>query len=315
MFSHADYVYAVYRERSFTKAAEKLYISQPALSATIRKLEADLGYPIFERGVKEVVPTAIGQKYIDAAEQVLAIGNQLRRETDDLLQLRIGSITVGSTTFIASYVLPGLLRDFGKLYPGITVHLLVEQSTILQEKLEAGLVDIAIDNTLSCSAEYEYCPLFTERILVGIPEEYPINRSLTNYLLPRDPGQWDTVPKLSIALLKDCPFILLKSGNNMRQTANGIFSEKHIKPKISYEFDQLMTSVSFAQNGLGVSFLTDTLLRFGQACPGLSLYLPDTAFPERTLYAIRKNNRYLPSAAKALLSYLAEKANPRPAAF
>ena len=307
MFSHADYVYAIYTERSFTRAAEKLYISQPALSATVRKLEKDLGYPIFERGIKEVIPTAIGMKYIEAAEQVLAIGHQLRRQTDDLLQLRTGSITIGSTTFIASYVLPGLLREFSALYPGITVNLLVEQSTILQEKLEKGVVDIAIDNTLSCNEEYEYSPLFTEQIIVGVPEEYAVNKGLTPYRLPQDPEQWNSIPKLNIGLLRDQPFILLKSGNNMRQTAGGIFAEKSIKPRICYEFDQLMTSISFAQNGLGVCFLTDTLLRFGQTCKGLILYRPDTAFPERVLYAIRKKNKYLPSAAQALLEFLDQK--------
>ncbi len=307
MFSHADYVYAVYEERSFTRAAEKLYISQPALSATVRKLEKDLGYPIFERGIKEVVPTDIGMKYIEAAEQVLAIGRQLQRQTDDLLQLRTGSITLGSTTFIASYVLPSLLREFGRVYPGITVNLLVEQSTILQEKLEKGLVDLAIDNTLSCNDEYEYCPLFTERIIVGVPEEYPINRQLAHLQLPLSPEGWAEHPKLDMALLADQPFILLKSGNNMRQTAGSIFAEKSIMPRVSYEFDQLMTSISFAQNGLGVCFLTDTLLRWGQACKNLTLYQPETAFPERILYAIRKKNKYLPSAAQALLEFLKDR--------
>jgi len=307
MFSHADYVYAFYQERSFTKAAEKLYISQPALSATVRKLEKDIGYPIFERGVKEVIPTALGMKYIEAAEQVLDIAKQLQRQTDDLLQLRTGNITLGSTTFIASYVLPGLLRDFSKLYPGITVNLLVEQSTILQEKLEKGLVDIAIDNTLSCHEEYVYSPLFTERIIVGVPEEFSINKELTPYRLPPNIHEWAGVPKMSISLLKNQPFILLKSGNNMRQTAGGIFAEKKLRPKISYEFDQLMTSISFAQNGLGVCFLTDTLLRFGQTCRGLALYQPDTAFPERVLYAIHKKNKYLPSAAQALLEFLTQR--------
>ena len=54
MFKHMDYVYTVYLEKSFTKAAEKLYISQPALSATVKKLEKDLGFPIFERKGKEI---------------------------------------------------------------------------------------------------------------------------------------------------------------------------------------------------------------------------------------------------------------------
>ena len=90
----------------------------------------------------------------------------------------------------------------------------------------------------------------------------------------------------------------------MRQTANILFAEQGIQPTVSYEFDQLMTSISFAQNGLGVCFLTDTLLRFGQACTGLKLYQPDTASPQRILYAIHKKNRYLPAAAQALLEFL-----------
>ena len=304
MFSHADYVYAVYEERSFTKAAEKLFVSQPALSATIKKLEKDLGYPIFQRNIKEVIPTDIGMKYIQAAEQVLQIGRELQKQTDDLQQLRTGSITLGTTTFIASYVLPGLLRDFSKLYPGITVNLLVEQSTVLQEKLEKGLVDLAIDNTLSCDPEYEYCPLFTEQIIVGVPSEYAVNQKLSDMQLPGDPQKWSQIPKLNMNALSDQPFILLKNGNNMRQTANAIFAEKNIKPNVSYEFDQLMTSISFAQNGLGICFLTDTLLRFGQAGKNLTLYRPDTQVSDRVLYTIYKKNRYLPTATKALLNFL-----------
>ena len=307
MFSHADYVYAVYEERSFTKAAEKLYVSQPALSATIKKLEKDLGYPIFQRNIKEVIPTDIGMKYIQAAQQVLQIGRELQKQTDDLQQLRTGSITLGSTTFIASYVLPGLLREFSKNYPGITVNLLVEQSTVLQEKLEKGLVDLAIDNTLSCDPEYEYCPLFTEQIIVGVPSEYTINQKLSDMQLPGDPQKWSQIPKLNMNALSDKPFILLKSGNNMRQTANAIFAEKNIKPNVSYEFDQLMTSISFAQNGLGICFLTDTLLRFGQAGKNLTLYRPDTQFSKRILYTIYKKNRYLPTATRALLNFLKER--------
>ena len=91
MFKHMDYVYAVYEEKSFTKAAEKLYISQPALSSTIKKLEKDMGYPIFERRGKEVVPTYVGQRYLEAAEEIRLIRRNLEQEIDDLLLEKIHS--------------------------------------------------------------------------------------------------------------------------------------------------------------------------------------------------------------------------------
>lgn len=307
MFSHADYVYTVYQERSFTKAAEKLYISQPALSATVAKLEERLGYPIFQRGSKEITLTYMGEKYIKAAEQVLAIQRQLEIEVDDLLQLRRGSITLGGTTFIASYILPGLLRKFGQLYPDIEIKLLVEQSTILRDKLEKGLVDIAIDNTISCNPEYKYVPLFRERILVGVPEDLPINEDLRPWQLSSDAiNDLEEQPRIPMSVFRDQPFILLKSGNNMRRVATDIFAESGIAPRVCYEFDQLMTSISFAQNGFGACFLTDTILKYTDSCKNLCLYRPETAFADRPLYIIHRKSRYLSTATQALIRFLTE---------
>ena len=78
MFNHMHYVYTVYEEKSFTKAAQKLYVSQPALSGAIKKLEIELGYPIFDRGGKEVTPTELGMKYIKAVQEILVIQKNLR---------------------------------------------------------------------------------------------------------------------------------------------------------------------------------------------------------------------------------------------
>ena len=312
MFKHMDYVYEVYKERSFTKAAQNLYISQPALSSTIKKLEKDLGYPIFERKGREVRPTYVGEKYLEAVEEICQIRKNLMCEIDDLVHLRKGKIVLGSTTFIVSNVLPAMLRQFRRENPEIELEILVEQSTVLRQKLEKGLVDIAIDNALVQEPEYGYIPFLQEHILLGVPEDDPINQRYRDYQIPVDTIRdvecdYTKLPKIDIFAFREQPFVLLKSGNKMRQIASSIFTERGVSPKVSFEFDQLMTSISFAQNGLGVCFLTDTLLRFGQTCQGLALYQPDTAFPERILYAIRKKNKYLPSAAQALLEFLTDR--------
>lgn len=306
-----DYVYEVYKEKSFTKAAEKLYISQPALSATIGKLEKQLGYPIFNRNGKEVTPTYIGEKYIKAAEEMLLIQKNLEMELDDLLKLRKGTITVGSTTFIVSYVLPGLLKKFGEKYPGIELRILVEQSTTLYEKLEKGLVDVAIDNALSKSPDYEYVPLFRERILLGVPAACPKNNALEGFqisveALKASDCNYDSLPRVRISEFSDQSFVLLKNGNKMRQIAGNIFRESSINPAIAYEFDQLMTSLSFAENGFGLCFLTDTILKYVGPSPHIVYYLPDTEFSERTLYMIHKKSRYLSYAGSEWIRFLGE---------
>lgn len=309
VFKHMDYVYAVYEEKSFTKAAEKLYISQPALSSTIKKLEKDLGYPIFERSGKEVRPTYVGEKYIHAAEQILLIRKNLEREIDDLLQLRKGKIVLGSTTFIVSNVLPELLKQFRAKNPDIEIDILVEQSTILREKLEKGLVDIAIDNALGREPEYCYIPLFQEHILLGVPEDMPINTPYRDYQIPmetiRDTDcDYAALPKIDISVFRDEPFILLKSGNKMRQIATSIFGERSISPNICFEFDQLMTSISFAEGGFGCCFLTDTILRYVGPCKNVVYYQPDTQFSDRTLYIMHKKNKYLSVACREFITFL-----------
>lgn len=314
MFKHMDYVYAVFEERSFTRAAEKLYISQPALSSTIKKLEKDLGYPIFERSGKEIRPTYVGEKYLQAAEEIRLIRKNLEREIDDLLHLRKGKIVVGSTTFIVSNVLPVLLKRFGEKYPDIEIEILVEQSTVLYEKLEKGLVDIAIDNALAREPDYCYIPLFQEHILLGVPEDMPINQSCRKLQLPAETIRsrncdYSQLPKVSVSKFQELPFILLKSGNKMRQLSGSIFSESGINPRVCFEFDQLMTSISFAESGFGICFLTDTILRYVGPCKNIVYYQPDTAFADRTLYVLHKKNKYLSFACKELIAFLQEENN------
>ena len=316
MFKHMDYVYAVYEERSFTKAAEKLYISQPALSATIKKLEKDLGYPIFERSGKEVTPTYVGMKYLQAAEEIRVIRNNLEQEIDDLLQLRKGRIVLGSTTFISANVLPPMLKAFQQKNPGVEIEILVEQSTVLREKLEKGLVDIAIDNALGEEPEYCYVPLFRERILLGVPDKLAINNLYRDYRLSAETIQdrkcdYEKLPKIDISLFRNEEFILLKGGNKMRQIAAAIFDEREIHPKICFEFDQLMTSISFAESGFGCCFLTDTILRYVAPCKNILYYQPDTQHKDRMLYIIHKKNKYLSVASRAFIDFLQERNTPQ----
>ena len=145
MLRYMKYAYAVWQEGSFTAAAKKLYISQPALSLTIRKLEQEVGFPVFERVGKTVKLTPPGEKYIKAVEQILQIKANLEKELDDMLTLQKGQITVGCSTVISGCVLPRVLKCFMERYPGVRVELKVESSQVLGQLLESGGVDIVIE--------------------------------------------------------------------------------------------------------------------------------------------------------------------------
>ncbi len=312
MLRYIEYVYTVYREKSFTRAAEKLYISQPSLSMTIKKLEKELGFPIFERCTKEIRPTYLGEKYIAAIEEIFLIKNNLENEIDDFLKLRKGSVILGSTSFIASNVLPGLLKEFRLKYPGIELKITVEQSSVLLNKLEKGQIDILIDNATTLNADISYIPLLNERILLAIPSNFEVNERYTEkQLSAKDIANVvsvnDPLPEIDISAFASEEFILLNTGNKMRQIAKKIFREGGVSPKVSFEFDNLATAISFAEKGFGICFITDTVIKYASPCKNLTFYKPNTKFADRTLYIMHKKSRYLSSAGSEFIRFLKDK--------
>jgi len=306
MLRYMKYAYAVYREGSFTAAAKKLYISQPALSLTIRKLEQEAGFPIFERGGKTVTLTPPGEKYIKAVEGILRIKEDLEKEIDDMLTLQKGQLSVGCSTVISGCVLPKVLKCFMERYPGVRVELKVESSQVLGQLLESGSVDIAIDNTQGQKPEFTYTPLFTEQILLCVPEELPVNRELADARLSQDTIAAKTfsgVQRVSMARFAGENFILLKPGNKMRYIADAIFREQEMHPKVIFEFDRVDTAVGYTENGFGLCFATDIAV---SRCENTCFYLPDTRFAQREVYAIHKKNKYLTHAAAEFIRIFAE---------
>ena len=184
------------------------------------------------------------------------------------------------------------------MYPSVSVELYVEQSTVLKEKLECDELDIIIDNSVSLFPEMCYQPLFDETILIGIPRDASINERISECRVSED-GCFSNVSKVNVELLHDEDFILLKDGNSMREIASHIFDEAGIKPRVSMEFDSLLSSVRYAECGFGICLLTDTILKNRKT--ELCLYVPDTRFSSRTVYLIRKKNRYTSVAAREFM--------------
>jgi len=309
MFKYADYAYAVYKEKSFTRASEKLFISQPSLSLTIKKLEDMLGSPIFDRSGRENCLTDIGQRYISAIEEIRIIEKNLKNEIDDFQKLKKGNITIGSTIFVSSNILPMILKCFQAVFPKININIMVENSATLEKMLEQGSIDFIVDNAKKeKEKEYEYIPVTKEQILLAVPKKLPVNEKLEQYQIPHniinEKNWYKSHPKVNMCHFKNEKFILLRYGNNMRQISNRIFKENNIIPNVIQEFDHLMTSISYAEAGFGLCFITDSVLKYANKLNDISLYLPDTTHFERTLYIIRKKNKYLSSASEELIKHI-----------
>ena len=109
MFQGMEYVYEVYKERSFSKAAANLFISQPSLSANVKRIEKKIGYPIFDRSTKPLGLTECGRHYIDAVEHIMQVENGFHDFVNDWSNLKTGQLILGGSSFFSSWVLPPLI--------------------------------------------------------------------------------------------------------------------------------------------------------------------------------------------------------------
>ena len=169
MFEGKKYVYEVYKTRSFSKAASNLYISQPSLSATIKKIETRLGTPIFDRSTSPIQLTECGEKYIHYAEHLMDMENEFENYLNDFEALRTGHLSVGGSNLFASYVLPPLLSEFMGKYPSVDVKMTESTTNDLETQLFSGSLDLVIDNYPFSDSIYERHFFCREQLLLAVP--------------------------------------------------------------------------------------------------------------------------------------------------
>ncbi len=296
MFAKMDYAYAVYKEGSFTRAAEKLFISQPSLSAAIKNLEKEIGAPLFERTGGGVLLTEAGRAYMDAVQRVMAIRSELEARISDMNGLSVGRLSVGGTNYLCSHVLAGIINRFSSQYPGVEVELVEAKSQSLLDAVRADALDIVVDSFDSLPEGFEGYPLAREQILLCVPAELPINVRLSDFaILPEQiyaGVSLADIPAVSIADFGAESFILLKSGNDMYNRAMHIFDRGGVTPRVAFSVDQLNISYALADSGMGLCFATDTLFRFARLGRSLCLYKIREADLGRTLCIAYKKSRY-----------------------
>ena len=300
-----EYIYAVYKEQSFTRAAEKLYISQPCLSAAVKKIEEEIGMPLFERRYSSIRPTKIGYEYIAAAEKMMEIEREFASKAGDMGKGEWGEESVGGSSYVASYILPHIVRNFGQLYPKIDVSITETASVDLLRKLDAEELDFVIDSFDRGDMNHEFYPLLREKILLAVPAASKCNEGLEEfYITPEDIFEGkvsiEEAPKVSIDKFRDEQFILLKNGNSMYHHATEIFSQCQFEPKVVFRLDQLMTTYRLAASGNGSCFVSDTVFKYHRFTVDVLLYNIEGTH-ERHLYVARKRSRYTSRAMEKFI--------------
>lgn len=305
MFTNKEYVYEVYRELSFTRAAQNLFISQPSLSATIKKLENKIGTPIFDRSTSPISLTPCGLEYIKCAEKIMDIEDDFHNYLNDASNLLNGQISIGGSNYFTSFVLPPILKNYSAKYPDVKITITEAGSALLEEKLIQGYLDLIIDNTLFNSELYEKHLFCTDRLFLVVPEEFSKDlpaecRMGYSDILNGTYAETD-FPSIDVSALDSLPFIVLKTGNNTRYRTNKLFHKYHIKPPIRLELDQQATAYHLACSGIACTIASDKLIQTGINSSNISYYKIDDDTMLQNVYLYHKKNKYITKSMETFI--------------
>ena len=312
MLREMDYVYAVYQEKSFSKAAKKLFVSQPALSRMVKKAEDEIGAPIFDRSTLPITVTKDGMKYIEAIEDIHRIEGNLRAYFRDLEELRTGHISLGGSSYFCSFILPLLVSRFRREHPEVTIELREGNVDDLKKALMDESLDLVLETAWKKEITLDAYLYDTEHIILAVPKDFEINKKVKPYQLRREDilsGLYlnDTVQAVPLALFRDVPFIKMKPGNDLYDRTTKICANAGFEMNVVMYVDQIMTSLNIASGGIGAQFTRADHVRFLPEVDTLSFYKLSDPLSVRSIYWMTKKRRYLSRAVREFIRLSGER--------
>ncbi|MFE0175988.1 LysR family transcriptional regulator [Streptomyces sp. NPDC059002] len=242
-----EYFVTVAEWESFTKAAEALHVSQPGVSAQVRKLERELGQDLFDRSSRTVRLTSVGMTVLPYARAVLGAVSSFRGAIGELGGLVRGRVAIGTVTAMSKAIdLPTLLASFHEAHPGVEIGLTEGSSEFLVESLRAGRIDLAVIGR-------------TGRRTPGIELYDIVNEPLVAAVGHRDPlgGR----KQIGLAELADRALICLTPGTGLRRTVEAACEAAGFRPDIAFEAADPHVLAQLAGRGLGVALIPTSLAR------------------------------------------------------
>lgn len=276
----------IVREGSFTAAAEKLFVTQPALSQQIKALETALGVQLFERRGRRLTVTAPGELVLAHAEQMLAQMQHLQDELAALQGLAQGRIRVGTSDTVCLYLLPPVVQTFRRLHPGIEIHLTNRPSAEVVALLVEGAIDFGIV-TLPVSE-------------AGVETEYLCDRPEVAICSPEHPLAAQR--EVALAQLAQYPLLLLEKGTTSRRLLDQLLNQTGLTPPI-IELGSIEVIKRYVEIGLGIAvaplLAVQDEVRTAHLHP---LTLP--WLPVRALGLVRRRSSYRTPAEQRFLAVL-----------
>ena len=246
------YIYIVVQEESFSKAAKLLFISQPALSQSIKRLEAELGVVLFYRDRSRVLPTEAGILLATKGESLIEALASLDKEVRQFGNPENRVVTIGMSQFYGHYLLAKVLKAFTVYNEGVKLQLVEGESGFLETQIRHGRLDFGFVPIPISTSSLVMMPVAEEDILLGINQD-----DTESIKLAEESEKKHGVVQLETFMQH--PFILLKLELKLRRLVDAICAEHNFLPNSIYETENLDVCQSLVRDNYGIAFLPSTI--------------------------------------------------------
>ena len=298
-FKQLRYIIKVAETRNITKAAGELFITQPALSHYIAKVEKELGIQLFDRNTTPLSLTVAGEYYVETAKKIINLELNLREKLADVATLKKGHIVMGIPPARAAYVLPYIIPKFKAKYPGVHLETMEKNSDILKESIKTGKADFALIpmtrgiNSLEADKELE-------GEILGMEELYLVaHKSLLADVTVKPGGVVD------IESIKEKPFVMLRKNRGVRKAVDAMFLQYSSKMNVVMETSSNDSAYRLAAAGIGMAIVPAMVLYQVQREEDVHIYHLSEEGMKWPLSFVHRQGEYL-SVLKLEISDLLE---------
>ena len=272
----------VARQRSFSRAAEKLYRTQPAISAQIRALEQELGQKLFDRSGRKIFLTPAGDVLYEYGEKLVALHRETLQRVKDVQDAVAGKLVVGANEATCLYVLPQVFAGFKRKYPQVGISIYRNFSHKILQKMAEHQVDIGIVTLPVMQNNLKVMPIYEDELQVVVPAKHPLAKRAAVKIE-------DLVPE---------PLIFPKGGHT-RELLDKIFRKYQHQLHISMELASVESIKKFVGAGLGISLLSRTYAEMETKSGILKLIPLQGMQLVRRLGLVYRTDHYLSRAVQA----------------
>jgi DNA-binding transcriptional LysR family regulator len=280
-----EHFLAVAEERTFTRAAERVGRTQPAVSQSIKKLEDEIGAPLFARDVHEVSLTEAGRVLADYARRMVDLRNEAMRQVTELRALRAGTLSIAAHESAAVYLLPGPLRTYLQKFPDIRIGIYRSRLNEIPRQVMDRQVDVGFVKDEPLFHELQSVEVHCDQMVCVASPEYRLAAR----------------PDVSIRELAGEPFILHHLCGPTAELIQRLFEQSGVRCKVAAELWSFENIKNFVQEQVGIAIVPGVTVR-QELRDGTLVRIPlrELAAPRRTLMIYREQG-YVSDSARELI--------------